>query len=234
MKQQYIWSFLLIVLTSITACKKDNYSPPSSKLTGRIVYQGTAIDVEYGQVPFQLYQYGFGKTGAMESTFAPDGSFSASLFDGTYKFIIPNGQGPFQWKQTPSGAPDSVTIQVQGNKTIDIDVTPYFMIRSPQFTTGNAQVNTTFKIEQIITGAAAREVEQVSLYINKTVFVSGVDNIAKSEVDGKDIANRNNVKLSVNIPALVPAQNYIFARIGLKIVGVEDRIFSPVMKLSLQ
>ena len=73
----------------------------------------------------------------------------------------------------------------------------------------------------------------MSLYINKTQFVSGADNIAVKTVDGADITNPNNVVLGVTIPTITPGQGYIFARIGLKIAGVEDRIYSPVKKINL-
>jgi hypothetical protein len=36
----------------------------------------------------------------------------------------------------------------------------------------------------------------------------------------------------VSVPAISPAQAYVFARIGLKIAGVEERIFSPVKKIT--
>ncbi|MEJ7676966.1 MAG: DUF3823 domain-containing protein [Segetibacter sp.] len=68
------------------------------------------------------------------ASFAQDGSFSALLFDGDYKFIIPNGQGPFMWKQTAAGAPDSLAITLRGTQTLDVDVTPFYMIRTPQIT----------------------------------------------------------------------------------------------------
>jgi hypothetical protein len=38
--------------------------------------------------------------------------------------------------------------------------------------------------------------------------------------------------MQVTIPTIVPTQNYVFARVGIKIAGVEDRIFSPVQKLT--
>jgi hypothetical protein len=52
-------------------------------------------------------------------------------------------------------------------------------------------------------------------------------------VNGADITNPNNVVLGVTIPTNTQAQGYIFARIGLKIAGVEDRIYSPVKKINL-
>jgi len=83
----------LMAFAGIISCKKDNYSPPSVTLSGHIVYKGEAIGVEYGQVPFEIYQYGFGKVGKLgNSSFAPDGSYSALLFNGTYKLDVPNGQ----------------------------------------------------------------------------------------------------------------------------------------------
>lgn len=228
--KKYLWLLLIIIAGS--ACKKDNFDAPGSKLSGRLVYQGTPIEVEYNQVPFELYQYGFGKIGPVGSTFAPEGTYSMVLFNGEYKFIIPNGQGPFKWKQLPNGAPDSMTIVMNGSQELDIEVTPYYLIRDHQFNVSGGKVNASFKIEKVINDASARNIESVSLYINKTRFVSGADNIADPvNLGGGAIADPNNVTLSINIPA--SAQDYVYARIGLKIEGVEDRIFSPVMKVQL-
>lgn len=233
MKIVYHFIALVAIAATVMSCEKDNFDPPSSALSGRLVYQNEPIGVEQFQVPYELYQYGFGKVGAIASSFAQDGSYSALLFDGQYKFIIPNGQGPFKWKQTTAGTPDSLTINIQGAQTLDIDVVPYYMLRNPQLTASGGKATATFKIEKIIVDpATAKDVENVALYINKTQFVSGGDNIANAAIAGSAITDPNNVTLSVNIPAIVPTQNYVFARIGLKIAGVEDRIFSPVQKLS--
>jgi len=229
-KLQYI---ALIVLCAVAvSCKKDNYSAPGTKLSGRIVYKGEAIGVENYQVPYELYQFGFGKVGPIGSSFAQDGSYSAILFNGQYKLIIPNGQGPFLWKKTAGGAPDSLAINLQGDQTLDLEVMPYYMLRSPQLAAAGGKVNATFKIEKVITDVNAKDIENVTLYINKTQFVSGADNIASAGMNGAAIADPNNVALSVTIPTITPTQNYVFARIGLKIAGVEDRIFSPVQKIS--
>jgi hypothetical protein len=224
--------FILLVATT-ASCKKDNYAPPTSKLSGKLVYKGEAIGVEYDQVKFEVYQDGFGKTGPISEVFAQDGSYALLLFNGDYKFIIPNGQGPFKWKQTPAGAPDTTFITVNGSQQLDLEVTPYYMIRNPQIKASGGNVSGTFKIEKIITDASARDIENVSLYINKTQFVSGADNVTVKTVNGTDLTDLNNVNLSVTIPSLNPAQNYVFARIGVKIAGVEDRIFSPLVRLDL-
>ena len=225
--------YIALLIATTTACKKDNYDPPTSKLSGRVVYKGESIGLEYDQVKFELYQDGFGKRGPITAVFVPDGTYSLLLFNGDYKFIIPNGQGPFKWKQTPAGAPDTSLITLQGNQELDIEVTPFYMIRNPQVSVSGGNASGTFKIEKIITDGSARDIENVSLYINKTAFVSGADNVAVKTVNGNDITDLNNVNLSVAIPTLTPSQNYVFVRIGVKIAGVEDRIFSPVLQLSL-
>ncbi|MES2893259.1 MAG: DUF3823 domain-containing protein [Bacteroidota bacterium] len=223
---------MLALLISAASCKKDNFDAPTSSLKGKLVYQGEAINVEHDRVPFELYQYGFGKVGAIVQTFAQDGTYSSLLFNGTFKLIVPNGQGPFKWKQTAAGAPDSVTINMNGSQVLDLEVTPYYLIRTPQITAAGGKVMSNFKIEKIVTDATAKDIENVTLYVNKTQFVSGADNIANTGIGGGAITDLNNVILSATIPNIVPTQNFVFARIGLKIAGVEDRIFSPVVKLT--
>lgn len=227
---------VLITGMAATACEKDNYDPPASTLSGRLHYKGAEIQVEFNQVAYQVYQYGFGKLGPISNTsFKQDGSYSVLLFDGEYKLIIPNGQGPFLWKKTPAGDPDTVVVNLRGSQQLDLEVTPYYMIREPQFGAAGDKVNGTFSIEKVITGADAKDVEKVSLYINKTAFVSGAGNynVASASMAGADITDPANVALSVTVPALSPAQSYVYARIGLKIAGVEDMIFSPIVKLDL-
>jgi len=55
------------------------------------------------------------------------------------------------------------------------------------------------------------------------------------EVDIKNgaITDLNNISITATIPTnIVPAQNYIFARVGININGLGYWIFSPVQKIS--
>jgi len=232
MKKKFQYTCLLALIISLASCDKDNFDEPSSTLQGKFHYKGEAIQVEYDRVPLQLYQYGFGKVGAIDFRLTPEGTYSALLFDGQYKFIVPNGQGPFKWNKTAAGNPDSVTIDLSGSKVLDFEVTPYYMVRNPQFSVAAGKVTATCKMEKIVTDATGKDIEQVILYINKTNFVSGDFNVATTSIAGSAIVDPNNISLTVTIPTIVPTQKYVFARIGLKIAGVEDRIFSPVQKLT--
>ncbi|HMH23896.1 MAG TPA: DUF3823 domain-containing protein [Puia sp.] len=248
MKIRSLYIVLLAGWAGVISCKKDNYSAPSSTLSGHIVYKGEAIGVEYNQVPLELYQYGFGKVakigsfssipynsngvGNVSNTFAPDGGYSALLFDGSYKLVIQNDQGPFIWPTTAGGSPDSVAISMKGNQTMDLNVIPYYMIRTPVITAAGGNVSAKFKAEKIVTDpATARDIQSVSLFISKTEFPSSDVNNGRSDLNGAAIADPNNISLNVAIPANF-GQNYLFARVAIQIAGREDRILSPLQKLS--
>lgn len=224
--------YILFIAAAITgtSCKKDNYKEPAAQLSGALQYKGENIGVERNQVPFQIYQYGFGKVGAIGGTFAQDGTYGSLLFNGSYKFLIPSGQGPFIWKELAPGVPDSIAVTMSGSQTLNIEVTPYYMIRNPQITGSGGKVTASFKAEKIITDANAKDIERVSLYINTGQFV-GQDNIAVFNMAGTDITDPNSISLQVSVPSITPAQNFVYARVGLKIANVEDMIFTPVQKV---
>jgi hypothetical protein len=228
-KIQYI---ILLALLATAGCKKDNYDAPSNTLKGRLLYNGEPINVEYNKVPFEMYQPGFGKTGAIRGTFDQDGSYSTLLFNGNYKFTIPPNQGPFMWKELTPGKRDTIAVTLSANQTLDVDVTPYYLVRNAAITAAGGKANATFSIEKVITDVNAKNIEKVSLFINKTQFVSGADQIAVTDLAGSAIPSLSNIVMSVDIPTISPTQNYVFARVGIKIDGVEDLIFSPLVKVT--
>jgi len=232
MKNRFYFIIGAIIAVLFSACKKDNYDAPEADFTGRIVYKGEPINVQYGQVNFELWQSGFGNYSALNVNVNQEGSYSAKLFDGNYKLVFSVNQGPFLWKKNTAGKQDSIAVNISGSKTMDIEVMPYYMIRGATLTTAAGKVNGFCKLEKIITDVNAKDIERVSLYLNKTQFVDGGNNIALQDLTGAALADVNNLNMSVSIPAIVPAQNYVFARIGVKIAGVDDMIFTPVTKIT--
>ncbi|MDQ2753062.1 MAG: DUF3823 domain-containing protein, partial [Bacteroidota bacterium] len=243
--------YLIIILffaSPFFACKKDNLTPPPSILSGHLLYQQDTIFVEAGQVPILVFQSGFGKVGPVGSvsqnsfgiqnttpTFDETGGYSLALYNGDYKIIVPIGQGPFMWKQTTPGVPDSIAVSVKGNQTVDLQVTPYYMIKSPQIAaSGTDSLVASCQVQKIITDSVnAKNIDFVALYVNNTQFVAGSNNVASSSVAGSAITDMNNIKLGVHVPTVVPSQSYMFARIGVKITNVEDLIFSPLFKVQM-
>lgn len=223
----YIFIFSALLL--VTSCSLDNFDEPNAMFSGNIVYNGEAIPVARNQVRFQLWQPGYALTAPIDVTIAQDGSYSSRLFTGDYKLSFVPGQGPFR---TPA---DTLFFELSGNKAMDIEVTPYHMIRNSQFSYAAGSVNASCAVEQIITGTDAKAVERVTLIINRTLFVDansgGEGSIA--QVDAADLSNLGNINMSVEIPSdpKKPDQSYIFARIGVKVAGIEDMIYTQVQKI---
>lgn len=217
----------------LASCGYDNFDEPASKLEGKLVYKGEAINVSYNDVTFQLWEPGWQKKGEINVSVNQDGTYGAMLFDANYKLVIPKNQGPFMSLTNAETKSDTILVNLKGSEVMDIEVMPYYMIRTPQFTVAGREVTGTFNVEKIITDANAKNVERVNLYVNKTQFVDFRSNVASAELDGASVTAGNTITLKATVPALTPTQNYVFARIGLKIAGVEDMIFSPVVKVNL-
>jgi hypothetical protein len=237
MNIKFNYLILLAIVIAAVSCKKDNYKAPGSTLSGRLTYNGDSVGVEYNQVPFQLYQPGYKLTTPIGGTFNDDGTYSVVTFDGNYKFTIQANQGPFRWKELAVGR-DTVRINLAGDQTVNIEVTPYYMVRQLKTSVvGSTRVVTAnFNIEKVITDPAlAKNIQTVSLFINKTTHVSNAagESVAKTDIAGGTLpTNLNNITVTATMPAFVPTQNYVFARIGVRISGVEDWYYSPVRKLT--
>ncbi|PHN06795.1 DUF3823 domain-containing protein [Flavilitoribacter nigricans] len=227
--QIYILLFGALLLAS--ACELDNFQEPDAFFTGHIVYQGEPIPVARNQVWFELWQPGFGLSAPIDVAIAQDGSYSSRLFSGQYQLAFLPGEGPFR---APT---DTIFLDLNGDEIMELEVTPYYMIRTPQFSHSGGTVSASCSLDQIITGDEAREVERVTLIINRTQFVDansgGEGSLAQS--NAADISDLSRISLSVDIPedAKKPDQGYYFARIGVKIAGVEDMIYTQVEKVSL-
>lgn len=224
----YIVMFGALLLTS--ACELDNYNEPDAILSGNVVYNGDAIPVARNQVRFELWQSGYGAPAPIDVAIAQDGSYSARMFSGDYKLIFPPNEGPFK------SSSDTLYFGLSGDKVMDVQVTPYNMVRNAQFSYSAGTVSATGSVEQIITGPGAKAVERVTLIINRTLFVDASSGAEGSiaQADAGDITDLSNLSMSVEIPndPKKPDQNYIFARIGVKMVDVEDMIYTQVEKIT--
>tara|TARA_R110002049_G_scaffold9962_2_gene49679 strand:- start:54138 stop:54800 length:663 start_codon:yes stop_codon:yes gene_type:complete len=220
----------------MTSCSNelDNFDAPSSFLTGSITYNGESINVGRNRVRFELRQPGYALTGAIDVAIAQDGSFSSRLFDGKYKLSFVPNDGPFRTVAT-----DTIYFDLKGNKTMDIEVDPYYMVRNAQITNSGSVINASCSLEKIITGADEKTIESARLFVNRTQFVDDT-NEGKAWEATADISNLSAVTASVDISTVdntpdkpEPDQNYLFARIGVKISGVEDLLYSEVVKINL-
>ncbi len=242
MKKHYIILFALSVI--LASCSYDNYDAPQSTFQGKIVYNGEAINIERSNwdinnanVYLELWEPGWQKKAPIRVIVDQDGSFHSLLFNASYKLIIPDGVGPFMSKINTTTNSDTIPVNISGNKTMDIEITPYYIIKTPSFSVSGRTVTASCQLEKIITDSNAKDIERVTLYISKTIFADSQTNIATIDLNGDAITDFNSVSLSKAVPTFasmnLPDQNYVFARIGVKIKNINSMIFTPVQKLQL-
>lgn len=219
--------FLILLLFGFSSCNYDNYSPPKSKLYGKLVYKGKVIRVGSQSVSFNLYQPGFKEKAPIKVAVASDGSYHALLFDGEYQVIFPQGQGPF----IQNTEADTLDVNVQGDTKQDIEVKPYYLIDNCNIEIYGRTVSASLSLERVIDNS---KLQYVELYIGKTRFTNDAYHVTFITKNGNEINDIKNIDLSTKVPILTPKQNYVFVRIGIKIQGVEDLMFSRVEKLMLK
>lgn len=205
-----------LVILLIAGCKKDNYDKPTSRLTGSVVYNKEALGLRSNGVQLELWQHGYQLFTKIPVYVDPDGAFSVSLFDGSYKLVLRQGNGP--WKDNA----DSLDVKVNGTTTIDVAVQPYFIIRAATFSKNTTQVSAVVTVDAVTAGLP---LESVSLYIGKTNIVDQVNNIASATVIPGDITQ------PVNVSVTLPAGTDLFARVGVKTSGVAEQVYSKAEKI---
>ena len=204
-------------------CQKDNITPPTSQLTGRITFQNQALNVRgLGGVQLELWQRGERFRNKIQVNVTQEGTYSANLFDGDYKMTRLRDNGPWQ------NNTDSIDVKVQGNTVIDVPVQPYFTVGTTTATKSGSSVTAS----TLVTKTGTRDIEYVTLYLNYTQFVDNFNQIAQVRKNPADLTNLSQ-PLTFTVPIPSTAKNAVYARIGVKTQGVSELVFSPVQKITL-
>ena len=226
MKTTLITLFILASAAFLTGCEKDNYQQPKSVLKGRIVHDGQLVGVRSNGVQLELWQRGYQLFTKIPVYVNQDGTFSASLFDGTYKLVRLRGNGP--WVDNA----DSIDVQLNGSLELDVPVTPYFIIKNDTYQKGEKAVSATFSLQQVST---TRQIERVNLYVGTTTILDANNNVGNAQKVAADLTDLTKpVTLSASLSDALASRDYIFVRIGVKTAGVGEMIFGAPQKIALK
>lgn len=236
-----ITSLLLFILTvCLTSCEYDNYDEPNCLLQGKVVYNGQNIYVRNNQVTFRLYEPGWELSAGtyMNVQIAQDGTFKASVYSGkTYKLIRQANIGPWV---NPTAA-DTITLSnYNGRDEVVMEVTPYYLLDNATVTCSNKVVTGTCTIDKITNG---KDIEYVGLYAGRNIIVDNTYNFGHSDTasSASQPADGASVTLTVDLSGLsvnstagsLPSTGFIYARMGLKIKGIDAMIYTEPFKLSI-
>lgn len=219
-------SYLAIVLAALqAACDFDNFEPPESTLEGRVVYNGQPVNVRDNAIQLELWQDGYALRGEIPVHVRQDGSFSAKLFDGPYKLVRKQNNGP--WANNT----DTIRFELRGSQSMDVPVSPYFVIQNPSVQRSGTNLTASFGIQQVVAG---RTLERIALYVGNTQFVDSRFNAVRAERAVNNSALTGTSTLTVDVAAAGQGRDYLFARVGVKTVGVEEMIYTPVQRIQIR
>lgn len=238
----------LLLILGLAGCgdilSLDNYDEPTSFLSGRVVFEGNPIGVRNNGVQLELWQPSYELNQKIPVHVHQDGTYSAALFDGSYKLNLLANNGPW----VPST--DTISFDLTGQANIDFPVTPYYVVRDEQvgYDAGgggpNGTIEATFRIGVV---SPVQELEYVGLYVGYTTFVDRNNsiNVPNEERERRlgaiadDLEANTPITISVTLPEDVYSTNspaireHVFVRIGVKTAGVSEMLFSPVYKVAI-
>ena len=220
-------SFVILLSAWVASCGKDNYDAPQSTLTGQIVYNGSPVQVRGTSqaVQLQLYQDGYQKRDPISVYVTQDGSFSAKLFDGEYKMVTRDRNGP--WENTR----DTMLINLKGSKHVELSVKPFFTVSEANITcnTASSTLSASLTITRVVSSA---QLEKVYLILSKTQFADEAQNLIRKEVTGVSTGSVSlNSSLTADDVSRINSTPTLFGRVGVKTVGTEQAIWTPVVRL---
>lgn len=226
MKNLSIIILLLGAILYLEGCGYDNYEPPKSQLTGRIVYNDQPVMLKSRGVELQLYQDGYDFKNPIPIFVDQEGKFEATLFDGEYKLVTRDRNGP--WVNTR----DTTLVKVSGHTNIQFEVRPFFTISGANVTLNGNILQANCTIQKIVEES---QLDYANLFINNTTFV---DETIRAFVIPATNLQTGSVSFMLDISTLNEGQRNainnmkaIFARIGVKAQGADQAIYSEVFRL---
>lgn len=250
---KYIKNILLLTVLAgvlLTSCEFDNFDEPNATLSGKLKYGDRTLDTRYGTV-FKLYQYkedGYIAAGSksIDVYINQEGEFNAKLFPGRYKMVVYSEGGInyiHDWNDFPRNGNnelDTLYFDLNKNKTIDFNVTPFFEINDFDAFYRNDSIVSRFTIKKLTDRDDNQMLfRRVALYVSPTVHVNYETPLSEAKSGAKvDTPIEIKVPLksyynSSSIGYLNNYRSYAYVRVGisLRLTG-QEFIYSKVIKVT--
>lgn len=209
----------------LAGCEYDNFEAPKATLSGKVVYQGNAVSVRNNGPQLELWQDGFALKSPITVNISQDVSYSAILFNGRYK-LVRRADAP--WQQQAS---DTLIVDVSGNTTYDVPVSPYFTISNDTFGKSGNNITARFVVNKNIPTA---NLELVRLYLGKSILTDQVQREFLVDGNVANIVSGQPTEITASLPDNLKDLDYIFARIGVKSSSAGEYYYTQVQKIALK
>lgn len=233
MKKIFIGLMSFMAAFCFASCEYDNYEEPDTQMTGRIVYKGEQLNVRNNEINLRLYELGWELTSStyLNVGIAQDGTFSAMVYKGKdYELERLFNSGP--WLNPAVG--ERTEIKNYDGKSIDVEVTPYYLLKNVSITCSGKVISGSASIETI---DGSLPIESVGLYVSRNLICdnvySAVGNSVNKSVTGDSVSLQVDLNSkSVNSTAgSLPSTGFVYARLGLKVSGITPMIYSAPIKV---
>lgn len=225
MKIKFLIPIIAVAGMLLSACEYDNFTPPESTLSGKVVYQGKAVSVRNNGPVLELWQDGYPLRSPIVLSFNQDGTFAAKLFDGKYK-LTRRGEAPWLQQST-----DTIAVTVNGNTSIDVPVTPYFNLSNETYTKSGNTITARFVVDKVVPTA---NVELVRLYLGKSILTDQVQREVRAEGNVAGLVFGGQNTIATDLPDNLKNLDYVFARLGIKSTVSGEYNYTQVQKISLK
>jgi hypothetical protein len=220
-----LFLFLLILVITGSACKKDSEKAPSATITGQVVFNKQKLGLRSNGVQLELWQRGFELFSKIPVYVDQDGTFSAKVFNGNYKLTLLKGNGPWVDKT------DTIDISVNGSADVEVNVDPYFLVNNATFTRNGSTINASFNVQSVNT---SKPLELVRMYVGQTIITDQNNNAGTATKQAAVVDITQPVAMSVNVPGSLAAKDYVFVRVAVKTKDVGELVYSEPVKISLK
>lgn len=238
---------VLFAIFILSGCKKDNFDPPTTWMTGRLVHDGQPVYMDGSPSDandeiLQFFQEGFGKHEGWGIRVKYDGTYSSLLFNGEYK-LMPKVTITYPWKWT--GWPqhtdeegktvlDTMVFVMNGDyKVPDVEITPYYEINDFKIEVGVVDMTATFTIKSLFPDEEDLDVESAYLYIGPTQLVNSSTPVRQA---ADEISSEQPISIPMPVSKYLDGytnnfRNFAFVRVAVRTSKSDRMLWSEVIRV---
>ena len=221
------------LIAGLSACGYDNFNEPESTLKGSIQYNGQNVRVKGtgNTIQLKLYQSGYELKSPITIFVDQDGNFSTKLFNGDYKLVTKDKNGP--WVNSR----DTIEVKVKGNTSITVNVTPYFIISNPACSLNGSSGSASFNIEQVVSSTT---ISYGYVIVGHTSLIDEQNNDAAFQIPASSLHTGSNTipvtltsEQQSSLKALYDRYKKISVRMSIRSTEASESNYSEIINLAL-